>query len=132
MRKFPILHEINNRSFLMTLPWPSSLTVCLWRRHTEAATGSILLKKDVLKNFAKFIRKHLWQNLLLIKITASSLLKRDSSANVFPRVLQNVLEHCFHTSEQPLLDIASYLSEVPVGRCPKRIKLLWKFLNILN
>ena len=107
MQKFSILHEINDRSFLITLPCPSSLTLVLEKTY-RSSHWKYSIKKDVLKNFAKIKRKHLCQNLFSIKLKVSSLLKRHSNTNVFPRVLQNVLEHCFHTSEQPLLDIASY------------------------
>ena len=34
----------------------------------EAATGNVLLKKGVLKNFAKLTGKHLCQNLIFNKV----------------------------------------------------------------
>ena len=51
-----------------------------------AATGGILYKKSVLKNFAIFTRKHSYQSLFLIKLQAKRpaiLLKRNSNATVF-------------------------------------------------
>ena len=30
---------------------------------TEGATGGVLVKKGVIKNFSKFTRKHLWTSL---------------------------------------------------------------------
>ena len=38
-----------------------------WLR-TEAATGGVLYKKSVLKNFAKFTEKHLCQSLFFDKV----------------------------------------------------------------
>ena len=36
---------------------------------TEAATGSVLYKKNVLENFAKFTGKHLYQSLFFTDLT---------------------------------------------------------------
>ena len=50
------------------------------------------LRKYVIRNFAKFIRKHLCQSLFLNKVADLSLqlyLKRDSDTGVFLRILQN-------------------------------------------
>ena len=44
------------------------------------------VKKDVLKNFAKFIEKHLYWSLFIIKLQGSvpiTLLKRDSNTGAF-------------------------------------------------
>ena len=55
----------------------------MFRRNipTEAATGSLLLKKSVLKIFAKFTEKHLCQIFFLLSLKL--YLKRDSGADVF-------------------------------------------------
>ena len=51
------------------------------------------IKKDVLKNFAKFTRKHLYQE----NTTASNVIKnRNSGTGVFLRILQNFYEHLFY------------------------------------
>ena len=43
----------------------------------------MFFKIDVTKRFVKFIGKHLYQSLFLIKLQASALLKRDSRTDVF-------------------------------------------------
>ena len=55
------------------------------RRHAEAATRGVLLKKGVLKNFAIFTGKHLCCGLFLIKLQAfrpATFLNRDSNTGV--------------------------------------------------
>ena len=42
-------------------------------QNAEAATGGVLLKKGVLRNFVKFTRKHLRQSLLFIKFQTPGL-----------------------------------------------------------
>ena len=54
-------------------------------RKNKSSHRRYSVKKDVLKNFANFIGKHLCCNLFLIKL----LLKRDSNINVFLWNLQN-------------------------------------------
>ena len=52
----------------------------------------LLCKKDVLRNFANFIGKHLCRSLFLIGLQAfrpAALLKRDSNTDVFLWNLQN-------------------------------------------
>ena len=44
--------------------------------YTEAATGGVLYKKAVLKNFAKFTGKRLCQSLFLNKVAGLSLWHR--------------------------------------------------------
>ena len=53
---------------------------------TEAATAGVLYKKGVLKDFAKFTGKHLWQSLFFNKVAALrpvTLLKNVSGTGAF-------------------------------------------------
>ena len=57
------------------------------------------LRKSVLRNFAKFTRKHLCQSLLFNKVAGlrpATLLKRDSGMGVFLWILQNFYKHLFY------------------------------------
>ena len=53
---------------------------------TERSSRPVsLFKKDILKRFAKFTRKHLCRSLLLNKLCQ----KRDSGTGVFLRIIRN-------------------------------------------
>ena len=57
------------------------------------------VKKDVLRNFAKFTEKHLCQGLFLIKLQSLGLrlyYKGDSGTGVFLWILQNFKEYLFY------------------------------------
>ena len=54
---------------------------CNWRLCTEAATGSMLLQKSVLKIFTKFSGKHQCQSLTFDEVTGLG------SANLFKKIL---------------------------------------------
>ena len=54
------------------------------------------LRKDVLRNFAKFTGKHLAPRRMQL------YLKRDSGAGVFPWIFRNFQEHLFY--RRPLVD----------------------------
>ena len=71
----------------------------------EAATGGVLLKKGVLKNFTKFTGKHLYQSLLFNKVAA--LLKRRHWHRCFPVNFVKFLRAAFlqNTSGRLLLKL---------------------------
>ena len=52
--------------------------------YPEAATGGVLYKKGVLKNFANFTGKHLCQSLFFNKVRPGTLLKRGLWHRCFP------------------------------------------------
>ena len=66
---------------------------------TEAvAQKCVFCKKGVLRNFAKFTGKYLYQRLFLDKVAGlrpATLLKKDSGTGVFLWILQNLQEHLF-------------------------------------
>ena len=47
----------------------------------------VFCKKGVLRNFAKFTGKHLFQSLFFNKVAGLTLLKRDSGTGAFLRIL---------------------------------------------
>ena len=49
---------------------------------TKATTGDVLLK-NMLEDFAKFTREHLWRSLLLNKVAARRLFYRAPPGNYF-------------------------------------------------
>ena len=61
--------------------------------------SKIFFKIGVLKNFAKFTRKHLWWRFFLIKLQTwrpATLLKRDSNTGAFLRYLRNFWDYLFY------------------------------------
>ena len=59
----------------------------------------MFFKIIILKNLPIFLRKHICWSLLLTKLQAwrrTTLLKRDSSAGIFMRILQNFSEQLFY------------------------------------
>ena len=67
-------------------------------RSDRSSRPEVFCKNGVLRNFAKFTRKHLCQSLFFNKIAGlrpAILLKRDSGTGVFLWVLWNFEEHLF-------------------------------------
>ena len=56
----------------------------------EAATRGVLLEKDILKNFTKFIEKHLCQSL-----RPATLLKKEDSGTGVSRELSEIFKNNF-------------------------------------
>ena len=57
------------------------------------------VKKDILKNFSKFIGKHQCRS-LFFRPQPATLLKRESETSVFLRFLRNFQEHLFYGTPQ--------------------------------
>ena len=58
------MHEISSKLTIKAIEW------CHWLRYCRRSHQRCSLKKGVLKNFTKFMRKHLCQSLFLIKLQA--------------------------------------------------------------
>ena len=72
--------------FIKALSDKRKLIKGLIQQISEAATGGVLERKAVLKNFAIFTEKHLYWSLFVIKLQVlrpATLLKRDSNTGIF-------------------------------------------------
>ena len=73
-----------NFSLLLTVLAVFDIIVYIQKQPPE-----VFYKKGVLRNFAKFTRKHLCQNLLFNKVRSATLLKRHPGKGVFLWILRN-------------------------------------------
>ena len=62
----------------------------------EAATGGSI-KTSVLKNFAKFLGKHLCQSLFFNKVTGLRLYRKETLVHVFSGAFSEILQNTFST-----------------------------------
>ena len=78
---------------------------------SEAATGGVPSKKGVLRNFAKFTRKHLRQSLFFNKVAGpAALFKKETLVQVFACEFCEISKNIFHRA--------------PLGDCFCNLKLL--------
>ena len=66
-----------------------------WSENTRSSHGGCSVKKDVLRNFAKFTGKHLCQSLFLIK--NCNFIKTETLAQVFSREFCEIFWNTFFT-----------------------------------
>ena len=76
-------------------------------KETKKHPREVFYKKEVLKHFAKFTRKHLCRSLFFIKVTGVSLLKKRLRHRCFPATFLKFLRISFSqdTSGRLLLKI---------------------------
>ena len=65
----------------------------------EAGTRGVLVKKGVLRNFAKFTGKHMFQKLFFYKVV--TLLKKKSGTGIFLRICE-ISKNTFFYRTPPL------------------------------
>ena len=64
----------------------------------KSSLPEVFCKKDVLRNFAKFLEKHLWQSLLLNKVAdwgSATLLKKRLWYRYFYCDFYKIFKNCF-------------------------------------
>ena len=82
MLKCPVLIKVagyRSANLLKLGFFPSSH----WNRKFRSSRPEAFCKKSVLKNFAKFIGKHLFQRIFFNKALACNFIKKESRAEVF-------------------------------------------------
>ena len=94
-----LFHKIKQWMWRMFLP--NSFQKCRSSRSQmffRSSRPEMFCKKAVLKDFPKFTRKHLFQNLLITKVAGQGrqlYLKRDPLSCCFLWILRNLEEHLF-------------------------------------
>ena len=95
--------------WLQSIVWLSVFINPFHAAGFRSSTRRCSIGKDVLKNFAKFTRKHLCRSLFFNKVAGlrpATLLKRDSGTVVFLWILRNFQEHLLYRT---LLDDCFYV-----------------------
>ena len=85
-------------TFLFTLLRPSSvvINICLFTLTVKLSPPEVFYKKDVLRNFAKFIGKHLCQGLFFNKVSCN-FIKKETLAQVFSCEFCEIPKNTFFT-----------------------------------
>ena len=93
------------------------------------------VRKGVLRNFAKFAGKHLYQSLFLLKLQTCNFIKKEALAQVFSKTFAKFLRSPFlqNTSGKLLLNVGSHLADslIPLTQNHSTVEDLLETVNII-